>query len=154
MSKNKSFLKSFEYAFCGIVTPFGEERNLRVHFSIANLIIIFAYFFGITRIEWAILFLTIGFVIACELINTAVENAVDTASTKISKTAKLAKDTAAGAVLFAAITAVITGFCLFFDTEKIVNTLTYIFTTPKVLIPCLLVGIFDVLFIISGGKKH
>lgn len=154
MNKNKSFLKSLKYAVCGLITPFGEERNLRVHFSIANLIIIFAYFFGITSFEWAILFLAIGLVIVCELINTAVENAVDTASTEICETAKLAKDTAAGAVLFSAIIAVMTGFCLFFDTQKITDTLEYIFTTPKVLIPCLLVGIFDVLFIIFGGKKH
>ena len=154
MNKNKSFLKSFKYAVCGLIMPFGKERNLRVHFAFANLIIIFAYFFRITSCEWAVLFLAIGLVMACELINTAVENAVDTATTEISHTAKMAKDAAAGAVLFAAITAVIIGFCLFFDTEKIVNTLTYIFITPKVLIPCLLVGIFDVLFIIFGKSKH
>ena len=59
---------------------------------IAVLISIFAYFYGINRTEWAVLILTIGAVISAELINTALEQAVNTATEKILPSAKLAKD--------------------------------------------------------------
>lgn len=153
MNKNKSFLMSLKFALEGLMMPFLEERNLRIHFSFANLIIIFAYHFGITKTQWAILILTIAMVIFSELVNTAIENAVDTATREINKSAKIAKDTAAGAVLLCALTSIVMGFILFFDIERIQSTLTLIFTTPKILIPSLMVGIFDVLFIIFAKKE-
>ena len=152
MNKNKSFLKSLSCAAVGLLTPFVAERNMRIHFSFANLIMIFAYFFGLSRTEWAVLVLTVSAVITAELINTAVENAVDTAVRDFSPTAKAAKDIAAGAVLFTAIVSVAVGFILFFDIDKIRTTLYNIFTRPHILIPCLLIGIFDVCFIIWGNK--
>lgn len=152
MNKNKSFLKSLSCAAVGLLKPFAAERNMRIHFSFANLIMIFAYFFGLSRTEWAVLVLTVSAVITAELINTAVENAVDTAVKDFSPTAKAAKDIAAGAVLFTAIVSVAVGFILFFDIDKISTTLYNIFTRPHILIPCLLIGIFDVCFIIWGNK--
>jgi len=152
MNKNKSFLKSLRCAAVGLLKPFITERNMRIHFSFANLIMIFAYFFGLSRTEWAVLVLTVSSVITAELINTAVENAVDTAVKDFSPTAKAAKDIAAGAVLFTAIVSVAVGFILFFDIDKISTTLYNIFTRPHILIPCLLIGIFDVCFIIWGNK--
>ena len=152
MNKNKSFLKSLSCAAVGLLKPFVAERNMRIHFSFANLIMIFAYFFGLSRTEWAVLVLTVSAVITAELINTAVENAVDTAVRDFSPTAKAAKDIAAGAVLFTAIVSVAVGFILFFDIDKIRTTLYHIFTRPHILIPCLLIGIFDVCFIIWGNK--
>ena len=97
--------------------------------------------------------LSIACVIGCELINTGIENAVDTATKEYSETAKIAKDVSAGAVLIFAIFSVIIGFILFFDVERILKTLEYIFKNPIILVPCLLIGILDVLFIFFGGKK-
>lgn len=150
--KNKSFIKSLKCASYGIIRALIEERNMRIEFSIANLIVIFAYFFKISSIGWAILVLTIAHVLSAEYINTAIENAVDTATTEIKDTAKMAKDTAAANVLIASIAAVVIGFILFFDITRICDTLTKIFTNPKVLIPCLIVGILDVAFIIWGDR--
>lgn len=153
MNKNKSVLKSFKNAWCGLISPFKEERNLRFHFVIANLIVLFSYYFGISKLEWAVLIITISMVIAAELINTAIENAVDTATLEYSDLAKKAKDTAAGVVLFVAVISVIVGIVLFLDYEKIINTLTYIISTPKALIISLGLFIFDILFLIYGGRK-
>ncbi len=153
MQKNKSFFESFKNAVCGIYKAFLSEKNLRFHFMIANLIVIFAYFFRISRVEWAILIFAIALMFFSELINTALENAVDTATKEYSATAKLAKDISAGAVLVAALFSVIIGFILFFDIEKITKTLVLIFTTPKILVGCLLVGIIDMIFLIFGGKR-
>lgn len=152
MNKNKSFGTSLKCAAKGLIKPFITERNMRIHFSFANLIIVFAKFYGIGKSEWAVLLLTIGLVITAELVNTAVENAVDTATAEISETARIAKDTAAGAVLFAAFISVIVGCFLFLDIQKIHSALEAVFSTPSTYLPCIALGTADLLFIILGGK--
>lgn len=153
MPKNTNFLRSLQHACNGIVVSIRTEVNLRVHIAVANLICVFAYFYGISRIEWGVLLLAVAFVIVAELVNTAVEQAVDTATHEYASTAKLAKDAAAGAVLAAAVFAVLVGFVLFGDWSKITYTLTFIFTNAGRLIPCLLLGVLDVLLIFFGGAK-
>lgn len=145
---------SFYYAFEGFFTAIRYEKNLRFHLVIANLIAVFAYFYGISRMEWALLILCIGAVISAELFNTALERAVDTATSDILPKAKLAKDAAAAAVLIFAIAAVLVGVCLFGDVQRIGETLVHIFTAPKILVPCLILGTADLLFLIFGGKHE
>ena len=151
--KNKCFLSSFVHAVEGFFVACRNEKNLRFHLVIANLICVFAYFFGISHFEWAILIIAIMLVIFAELVNTAIEAAVDTATDKIIPTAKLAKDSSAAAVLFLAVGAVILGIFLFGDIEKITYTLELIFTDAKRLIPCLVLGIADLLFLFGFKKR-
>ena len=143
----------FRYAIEGILCAIKSEVHLRFHIVIANLIAVFAYFYGISNVEWAILTICIFVVISAELFNTALEKAVDTATSEIKPTAKLAKDAAAGAVLMLCIGAVLVGVHLFGDFAKIGKTLVHIFTEPKILIPCLILGILDIVFLIFGGKN-
>ncbi len=145
---------SFYYALRGILDAVSAEKNLRFHIAIANLIAVFAYFYGISKIEWMMLLVCITLVIAAELINTAIERAVDTATGEILPTARLAKDAAAGAVLVLSVLSVILGMFMFGNMERIGNTLLHIFTTPQILIPCLVLGILDVLFLIFGGENE
>ncbi len=145
---------SFYYAVRGIVDAIRAERNLRFHLAIANLIVVFAYFYGISKIEWMMLLTCIALVIAAELINTAIERAVDTATKEIKPEARIAKDAAAGAVLILAVLSVVVGIYIFGDTERINQTLIHIFAAPQVLIPCLVLGILDILFLIFGGKHE
>lgn len=152
--KNKCFISSFKNAMSGIVNAIKNERNMRIHLSVFNLIIIFAYFYGLSRAEWAVLLITCASVIGAELFNTAIENAVDTSTDKICETARISKDSAAGAVLFFAMTSILVGIMLFFDIDKIADTLIYIFTNLKILIGCLIIGVLDIIFIIFGGKKN
>lgn len=144
---------SFKYALSGILSAIKNERNLRFHIVIANLIAVFAYFYGISGTEWALLIIISFSVIAAELFNTATEAAVDVATEEIKPLAKLAKDAAAGAVLVLAIAALLVGVCLFGTPERISETLIHIFTKPKILAPCLILGIGDILFLIFGGKN-
>lgn len=144
---------SFYHAVEGIFGAIRREGHLRFHIMIAALISIFAHFYGISRIEWAILIVAISLVIGAELINTAIEQSVNTATTEIKPSAKLAKDAAAGAVLVFAVIAVLVGICLFGDISKIAETLKLIFTTPKILTPCLLAGVLLLIFTIYGGKN-
>lgn len=151
--KNKCFLSSLINAADGIWKAVLREHNLRFHIVIANLICIFAYFYGLDRLSWAVLFTAIAIVISAELLNTAVEQAVDTATHEIKPSAKLAKDVAAGAVLTAAVCAVLVGVCLFGRGDKITYTLKTIFTDYKKLIPCLLIGIADLCFLFGFKKR-
>lgn len=151
--KNRHFLQSLGHALDGMGEAFLTERNFRFHTAAANLICIFAYFYGISRLEWGLLILTIAMVMTAELINTAVEGAVDTATEEYRETARAAKDTAAAAVLLAAFFAVVMGFVLFFDPERIKNTLIRIFSEPAILLPCIAVGIIDVGMVLWKGKN-
>lgn len=144
---------SFYHAFEGLLRAAKREGHLRFHIMIAVLISIFAYFYGISRIEWAVLLLAISSVIGAELLNTAIEKAVDTATAEIKPSAKFAKDAAAGAVLVFAVFAVLVGVCLFGDITKIGDTLKMIFSTPTILLPCLAVGAVLLIFAIFGGEN-
>ena len=144
---------SFRYAIEGIIAAIRSESHLRFHIVIANLICVFAKFYGISKAEWAVLILCIFGVISAELLNTGIERAVDTATCEINPMAKLSKDASAGAVLVLCVGAVLVGVCLFGDFAKIEATLIHIFTDFKVLIPCLVLGVLDVVFLVFGGKN-
>ncbi len=116
---------SFYHAFEGIFASIRREKHLRFHIVIANLIAVFAYFYGISRVEWAILIICAASVIAAELDNTALESAVDTATREIRPDAKLAKDAAAGAVLALSAASLLVGVCLFGNLDKIKTTLLH-----------------------------
>lgn len=128
--KNTSFIISVSHAVKGFIDALRRERNLRIHVCIGNLICYFAYFYGISRIQWAILFIAICIVISAELFNSSIEKAVDTATKEYRTDAMHAKDFAAAATLIAAIFAVLIGVTLFGNISKILRALEAIFTSP------------------------
>ena len=91
-----SILESFNVAFEGIIHVLRTQRNMRIHFLIAVAVLIAALAVDVSKIELIVLLLSIAFVLIAEMINTAVEAAVDIASTSFDPMAKLAKDIAAG----------------------------------------------------------
>ena len=115
--KQKPFHKGhhivFRFAWEGIVYAFNSQPNLKVHFSLALIAIFFGFIFQISLTEWATLVLVIFLVIVAEMFNTAMEEAVNTASKEWSQEAKHAKDATAGAVFLAAIGSVIIGLVIF-----------------------------------------
>jgi diacylglycerol kinase (ATP) len=111
--RSASLFESFNHATEGVVHALRTQRNLWVHFAIAAGVLVAAVGFGATKIELAVLLLAITFVLVAELVNTAVEAAVDVASTAFDPLAKLAKDIAAGAVLVAALNAIAVGYLVF-----------------------------------------
>jgi diacylglycerol kinase (ATP) len=108
-----SLLESFNVAFEGIIHVLRTQRNMRLHFLIAVGVLVAALSFDVSRLELVVLLLAIAFVLIAEMVNTAIEAAVDVASTAFDPMAKLAKDIAAGAVLIAAINAVAVGYLVF-----------------------------------------
>jgi diacylglycerol kinase (ATP) len=113
MRRAPTLLDSFNFAFEGIIHVLRTQRNLRIHFAIAVGVLITALIVDVTKIELIALLLSVTFVLIAEMLNTAVEAAIDIATTSFDPMAKLAKDIAAGAVLIAAINALAVGYIVF-----------------------------------------
>ncbi|KAA9007758.1 diacylglycerol kinase family protein [Paenibacillus spiritus] len=110
----KRFLHSFRYAAQGIVQAYRSEQNMRVHSVVAVVVLAAAAFFRVPGRDVMLLLLAVTLVLSAELLNTAIEAAVDLASPEIHPLAKAAKDTAAGAVLLTALFAVAAGIYVFY----------------------------------------
>jgi diacylglycerol kinase (ATP) len=108
-----TLIDSFNYAFEGIIHVLRTQRNLRIHFAIAIAVIAAAAAFGVDRIELITLLLAIAFVLVAEMVNSAIEGAIDVSTTSFDPNAKLAKDIAAGAVLISTVTALAVGYLIF-----------------------------------------
>ena len=111
--KNEKIFKSFYYAYQGIKTAFKQERNMKIHIIIMLFVIVFGFLLSISVTEWFVCLILFGIVIALELVNTAIENTVDLITKEYDIKAKMAKDTAAAAVLVVAVISVVVGLIIF-----------------------------------------
>ncbi|MBE9041965.1 diacylglycerol kinase family protein [Oscillatoriales cyanobacterium LEGE 11467] len=110
-----SLFASFKYAAAGIGYAFTTQRNFRIHVVIGSLAIGLALFLHLEAVKVAIIVLTIGLVLALELLNTALESVVDlTVQQTFHPLAKIAKDCAAGAVMVSALSALAIASSLIF----------------------------------------
>ena len=108
-----SFWQSLAFALAGLRHALRSQRNLRIHIAIAVAVVIAGSVLRISRTEWAVVVTLIALVIGLELLNTAIEALVDLASPAPHPLAKVAKDTAAGAILAAALGSVVAGLIIF-----------------------------------------
>jgi len=106
-------LKSFTYAFNGLKILIVEEHNARIHLFAAICVVIAGFVLKISSAEWIAITLAIGFVIALESINSAIENMADFISPEKNEQIKKIKDLSAGAVLVGAMTAFVIGLIVF-----------------------------------------
>jgi diacylglycerol kinase (ATP) len=113
MRLRPSVLESFNFAIEGVIHVLRTQRNMRLHFAAAIAVIVVAVAVGASKIELGVLLISIAFVLVAEMINTAIEGAIDAATTAFDPMAKLAKDIAAGAVLIASVNAVAVGYLVF-----------------------------------------
>ena len=104
---------SFRYAFKGLKLFFTTQHNSWIHLFATFSVIAAGFFFGITTTEWLFVIVAIALVLITEMLNTAIEFLVDLISPDYNKLAGKIKDLAAGAVLFAALMAVIIGVLVF-----------------------------------------
>lgn len=108
-----SFIRSFSYAFAGIAHTVKTQRNMRIHVAAAIVALVMAWWLEISRNDVLLVFFSIALVWALELVNTALEAAVDLSSPEWHAKAKTAKDACAGAVLVAAVLSVVIGVAVF-----------------------------------------
>jgi diacylglycerol kinase len=113
MKKNKSFLEAVINAFSGVRYFFLHEINGIIQLAIAALAIALAVGLRISTNEWLLVMVCIGFVIALEMLNTAIENLCNVVQEEYHPIIKIVKDVAAAAVMWAAIISIIIGLIIF-----------------------------------------
>jgi diacylglycerol kinase (ATP) len=113
LRRGPGVFESFNFAFEGIIHVLRTQRNMRIHFAIAVAVLVFALIVDVTKLELIALLISIAFVLIAEMLNSAVEAAIDIATTEFDPMAKLAKDVAAGAVLIASTNALVVGYLVF-----------------------------------------
>lgn len=112
--------ESFYYAIVGVVSVFKSERNMKIHCIAALVVVFLACLVNVTPFEWALLVITIFFVLVAETINTAIEKTVDLVTETYHPLAEKAKNIAAGAVLLSAANAVIMAVIIFWPYVKVI----------------------------------
>lgn len=113
--KTRPFVESANNAIIGILLSFKNERNLRIHFVVAILVLAAGLWLGISKLELVLVLLAITFVFMAEMLNTTIEVLTNAFVDGENPSAQLAKDVAAGSVLIAVIGAVAIGYLVFFD---------------------------------------
>jgi diacylglycerol kinase (ATP) len=153
MRRAPTLLDSFNFAFEGIIHVLRTQRNLRIHFAVAVVVLVFALIVDVTKMELISLLISVTFVLIAEMLNTAVEAAIDIATTSFDPMAKLAKDIAAGAVLIATINAIAVGYIVFSGkvADRSANLLDRLRHEPSELT---LVALVLTIIIVIGTKAY
>lgn len=114
MLKFSRLMRSFRYAFKGLLKIFSEEQNLKVHLFAALIVLLMAFFFKVSRFEWVILILIINLVFLMEIINSAIERISDVLKPRIDAYVKEIKDISAAAVMFVSLVSILVGIIIFY----------------------------------------
>ena len=113
--RRASLLQSFNFAFQGLVASVRHQRNMRVHMVLAFAVLLVSIFLNLSRLQLVMIITAVAFVFITELINSAIEAVVDMITDQFDPRAKAAKDMAAGAVLVAAMNALIVAYLVLAD---------------------------------------
>ncbi|NLY88276.1 MAG: phosphatase PAP2 family protein [Firmicutes bacterium] len=112
--KNRNLLERFNRAASGVIYCLRTQRNFRIHVFATAAILLLSLWFRISKGEFLLVLTAIFLVLITEMINTAVEVTIDLITDRYHPLAAAAKNLAAGAVILAAVYAVITGYIVFF----------------------------------------
>src|ERR1041385_7252702 len=93
----RTLLESFNFAVEGIIHVLRTQRNMRIHFLAAVAVLVAAIAIGVSKLELIALLLAIAFVFITEMLNSALEQAIDVSTTSFDPLAKLPTDLRAGA---------------------------------------------------------
>ncbi len=106
-------LNSFRYAFRGIAAFLRREHNAWIHLLATIVVAGMGFYFRLSYLEWVAICLVLGLVWITEMLNTCVEKIIDEVTDERRPSIAFIKDVAAGAVLTAALLAVIVGLLVF-----------------------------------------
>jgi diacylglycerol kinase len=108
-----NFLKSFLYAFNGLVVFFRHERNGKIQLSAALVTVVLSWVLKLSVTEWMFVLASIAAVLSFEMINSSIEKLCNLVHPTYHPAVKTIKDMCAGAVLFAAVISAIIGAIIF-----------------------------------------
>ena len=107
----KRFFRSIKFSVEGLIYAYRYEQSMWVHAIATALTVILGIIFNIKFSEWAILFIALGSIAGMELVNTAIEAAVDLTTLEINPLAKIAKDCGSAASFVLSLVAIV--ICMF-----------------------------------------
>ena len=107
-------VRSFYHAFSGIAVLIHTQTNARIHLLATIIVVSMGLYFNLTKIEWCVIVLAITLVWSFEAMNTALEFLCDVTTHEYHPLVKHCKDTAAAAVLIAALGALTLGVMIFY----------------------------------------
>lgn len=141
----RKMIDSFNYALDGVIFALRTQRNMRIHLLISILLILLGVNFALSRTDIMALTFCVTLVFVTEMINTAIESAIDLFTREYHELAKIAKNVAAGAVLISAVNATLIGYLVFVDklmaqSKQTVQSIRSV-TTHQIFIVLLLVMI-------------
>ena len=112
--KSQGFNNTFKNARKGFNLAVRSEVNIRVHVTVAAIVLLAGFLLEFTGVEYCILLIAIAMVICTEMLNTAIEFALDSIyHNRYSRMVGMAKDISAGAVMFATVVSISIGVILF-----------------------------------------
>ncbi|MFH1093268.1 MAG: diacylglycerol kinase [Candidatus Omnitrophota bacterium] len=129
----RRLFESFNYAIEGFLYVLKTQKNMRLHFLAAIIVLLLGLYYNFTKTELILLLLTISFVLIAEMFNTAVELIIDLITDEFHPLARIIKDITAGAVLVASINAIFVGYLLFltdFPVDTLQTSIDYIRQKP------------------------
>ena len=109
---SRNLIEAFRFAFAGLWYTLRTQRNMRIHLAIAAIVAILGVWLKLSPDHWALLALTSGLVLVSEMTNTVIEKSIDLVCPEYHPLAKIIKDVMAGAVVLAAIVAVVVGLLI------------------------------------------
>lgn len=113
--KKQNFVESLNSSVEGFIYVVKTQRNMRLHFLIATLILILGIYLNVSKVELLLLFGAIILVLALEMLNTAAELAIDIVKDFFHPVVRVIKDVTAGAVFLAAVNAIAVGYVVFWN---------------------------------------
>jgi diacylglycerol kinase len=106
---------SVRCAYHGIRYALATERNIRIHLLVFILVLIAAFIFEISKVEFLLILVISALNFSLELTNTAIERLADKVSPEYNEQIGVVKDVMAGAVLASSVVAIMMGLLIFFE---------------------------------------
>lgn len=146
----KKQLLSFKFALCGVWNTIKNESHMRFHITAAFYVVLFSLFYNFSAVQWAILIILMGLVMALEVLNTCIEELCDLYTDRYEPLVKLIKDGAAGAVLVMSAAAAVVAVIFFWNIDIISSIIAFFAANIPLLILLVLSAVLAVLFVILG----
>ena len=104
-------LRTFKYSWQGLAYAYKNEQSMWIHAAGSIVTIVLGFIYHLTLLEWGLIFIALGVILASELINTAIEAAVDLCTLEVHPLAKIAKDCGSAATFVLTLVSIV--ICLF-----------------------------------------
>lgn len=107
------FIRSFSFSIAGLKYAYKYEQSMLIHVIATICVLTANIIFGVQPFEWLVTLLSIGMVLAAELVNTAIEAVVDMVTLEFHPLAKIAKDCGSAATFVLSVMAAAIGFVVY-----------------------------------------